>query len=386
MPQMLSRQIFSRPTSGPRSPRNDLFRFYQKPQELTSQELIDREQFYRMVIEQSRDALLILNEEGIVEFVNPAAEELLCLQAEDIIGEKFQYPYRRNLRQEVCVSRPGEKTVIVEMRVDEADKEGKRFYLVHFRDITERVRLREELRMLSLTDELTGLYNRRAFTLLAKQQIKLADRKKLGMYLFFIDIDGMKHINDTLGHPAGDAVLVEFAGVLKKSFRGSDLIMRMGGDEFMALAIDSHPDSRELLVERLHASLEAIQKRKHPEHRISFSMGTVRYDPRAPYSVEELVEQADKLMYKEKCEKSGARTEPAPPPQKPLINTLWDLLSLESLVPGKRSSSDRGRSSPGVSFTLLKDLEEAVHHGLEWVLPGRKEQQQEEEAGEKEKT
>ena len=370
MTYLPSRQIFPNPISGLRSARNYLSRFYQKPNELTSQELIEREQFYRMVIEQSRDAVLLLSEEGSVEFVNPAAEELLCLKADQILGEKFEYPVRKNLRQEVCVSRPGEKTVIVDMRVDEAGQKGKKYYLVHFRDITELVRLREELRILSLTDELTGLYNRRAFTLLAKQQIKLADRKEMGMYLFFIDIDGMKQINDTLGHKAGDAVLVEFAAALKKSFRSSDLIMRMGGDEFMVLAIDSHPESRELLVQRLYDSLDEIQKKKNPEHRISFSMGTVRYDPRAPHSIEELVEEADKLMYQEKCEKSGSRLDlPAP---KPLINTLWDQLSLESLVSGKRPTEDR-YLLPGVSFTLLKDLEEAVQFGLDKVMPGRRE-------------
>jgi len=374
-----SRQIFTYPMSGLRSARDYLSRFYRKPHELTPQELMEREEFYRMVIEQSRDAVLLLSQEGVVEFVNPAAEELLCLEADQLLGQKFEYPVRENLRQEVCVSRPGEKTLVVDMRVTEAGQKGKRYYLVQFRDITELVRLREELRILSLTDELTGLYNRRAFTLLAKQQIKLADRKKLGMYLFFIDIDGMKRINDTLGHKAGDAVLETFAEALRRSFRSSDLIMRMGGDEFMVLAIDSHPDSRELLVRRLHETLEEVQGRRKMGHAISFSMGTVRYDPKAPHSIEELVEQADKLMYREKCEKSGAPL-PDAAPLKPVKQNLWDLLSLENLVPGKRLATDRSRAQ-GVSFTLLKDLEEAVQYGLDWVMPRRREPSGEKEKG-----
>jgi len=366
-----SRQIFPNPISGLRSARDYLSRFYRKPHELTPQELLEREEFYRMVIEQSQDAILLLNDEGKVEFVNPATEKLLCLEADQVLGQKFEYPIRANLRQEVCVSRPGERTLVVDMRVNEATQKGKTYYLVQLRDITERVRLREELRILSLTDALTGLYNRRAFTLLAKQQIKLADRRKLGMYLFFIDIDGMKQINDTLGHPAGDAVLVAFAEALRKSFRSSDLIMRMGGDEFMVLAIDSHPESRDLLVQRLERSMQEVNRKRKGGPPISFSMGTVRYDPRAPYSIEELVEQADKLMYREKCQKSGAAPQD-PLPVRPVKQTLWDLLSLENLVPGKRSASDRSRS-PGVSFTLLKDLEEAVQFGLDKVMPRRRE-------------
>jgi len=369
MTTLLTRPIFALPISGRlKSARAYLSRFQKTSTELSSQELIEREGFYRMVIEQGRDAVLLVNEEGIVEFVNPAGEALFCLPADKILGETFEYPLRDRLRQEVCVSRPGEQAVIVDMRVEQASQGGKKYFLAQFRDITELVRLREELRVLSLTDELTGLYNRRAFTLLARQQLKLADRKQTGLYLFFIDIDGMTGINASLGPKARDEVLRSFAGILKESFRSSDLIVRMGGDEFMVLAIDSHPDSRETLVNRLRRSVDAFHAKRHREYRISFSMGTVRYDPRSPCTIEDLMERADRLMYQQKLEKSGSR--PEAPAARPLIHTLWDLLSLESLVPGIRNSRERSRAS-GVTFTLLKDLEEAVQYGLDRVIPLR---------------
>ena len=101
-----------------------------------------------------------------------------------------------------------------------------------------REKLEEELLSLSITDPLTGLHNRRGFLSLAEQQLKLSDRNKRGMQLYFADLDGLKWINDTLGHEEGDKALIEAATVFKETFRTSDIIARLGGDEYAALAID----------------------------------------------------------------------------------------------------------------------------------------------------
>ena len=127
------------------------------------------------------------------------------------------------------------------------DHEGKVIYFDGtVTDITDRKRMEEEILTLSITDQLTGLYNRRGFLSLAEQQLKLSDRNKSGMLLFFADLDLLKWINDTLGHEEGDKALIEAANVFKETFRTSDIIARLGGDEFAVLAIDikgTNPES-----------------------------------------------------------------------------------------------------------------------------------------------
>lgn len=172
-----------------------------------------------------------------------------------------------------------------------------------FRDITALKRMEEKLHSISLTDELTGLYNRRGFITLSHQQIKMTERTKKEMLLFFVDLDKMKQINDTLGHQEGDNALVETAAILKKAFRDSDIIGRMGGDEFAILAIDTTEETREILVNRLHNALDTYNKLENRKHQLSLSIGISRYDAETPLNLDELIAQADTSMYEEKKRK-----------------------------------------------------------------------------------
>jgi diguanylate cyclase (GGDEF)-like protein/PAS domain S-box-containing protein len=168
------------------------------------------------------------------------------------------------------------------------------------RDITERKRMEEEIRNLSLTDELTGLYNRRGFTLLAEQEMKLAHRIKTSMLFFFGDVDDMKTINDIHGHTQGDLALQEVSAILKATFREADILARFGGDEFMVLAVDASMESAELLTNRIHANLERCNQQGDRPYQLSLSIGIARYDPETPCPVSQLIAQADALMYQEK--------------------------------------------------------------------------------------
>ncbi|MBI3319769.1 MAG: diguanylate cyclase [Candidatus Omnitrophica bacterium] len=164
-----------------------------------------------------------------------------------------------------------------------------------------RHQLQEELRALSLIDELTGLHNRRGFLALAQQQVKLANRTKRPFLLLMADVDGLKTINDTCGHATGDLALTETATVLKATFRDSDIVARLGGDEFAALLIeaDARADSA-LITERLHQQLTALNAQPNRRHLLSISAGIALYDPHHPSSIEELLTQADALMYSQK--------------------------------------------------------------------------------------
>jgi diguanylate cyclase (GGDEF)-like protein len=164
----------------------------------------------------------------------------------------------------------------------------------------ERKLVEERLRFLSFHDELTGLYNRRGFRTLCQQQVKIAERTRKGFLLIIVDLDRMKWINDTLGHQAGDRALTETANILKQTFRGSDIMGRIGGDEFAILTVQASGETKQVLAQRLKESLDAPNKSGDHPYTLSFSTGVASYDPEHPSSLDELIAQADTLMYEEK--------------------------------------------------------------------------------------
>ena len=167
-------------------------------------------------------------------------------------------------------------------------------------DVTERVHLREELRMMAVRDELTGLTNRRGFLTLADQQLKLAHREKLPLLLVFIDMDGLKAINDKLGHAVGDRALVDLGDVIRETFRESDVIGRLGGDEFVALVREGSPFRDDGVIERLRAHITAFNESGDRAYLLSASIGVARYDPDEPITVSQLLNRADTVMYEQK--------------------------------------------------------------------------------------
>lgn len=153
---------------------------------------------------------------------------------------------------------------------------------------------------LILIDDLTKLYNRRGFLSLAGQQLKAAGRAKRYLVVLFADFDSLKQVNDTLGHPEGDRALIETAEVLKETFRESDIIARIGGDEFAVLAIETNGSPIEVLAARLEENLDARNAREGQRYKLSLSIGLARYDYEHPCSIEELLARADRVMYERK--------------------------------------------------------------------------------------
>jgi diguanylate cyclase (GGDEF)-like protein/PAS domain S-box-containing protein len=176
-------------------------------------------------------------------------------------------------------------------------------FVAQIEDITERKLLEAKLQTMSIMDELTGLYNRRGFFELGQEQLRLASRTKEKFLLFFADLDHMKWINDTLGHQEGDATLVAVARLLRDSFRESDIIARMGGDEFAILAIGASDGEEEGLLTRLRDNTVRFNSDYARNFPISISVGIGRHNPGEPGSLEALILQADALMYEEKRRK-----------------------------------------------------------------------------------
>jgi len=167
-------------------------------------------------------------------------------------------------------------------------------------NITERKDVEKKLLELSLVDELTGLNNRRGFKLLGEQQLHTAERMKQSAMLLFADLDGLKQINDSLGHAEGNQALIDTAALLKKIFRSSDIIARLGGDEFVVLAIDASDNANETILARLQEYLRIHNLYENRVYRLGISVGMARYDPSAPCTLDELLKRGDKAMYEHK--------------------------------------------------------------------------------------
>jgi diguanylate cyclase (GGDEF)-like protein len=178
--------------------------------------------------------------------------------------------------------------------------------VVTMQDVTEQRRKDAQLRELSLTDELTKLHNRRGFLLLAEQHLRGAAREKAPFALLFVDLNGLKRINDELGHEFGDRAICDAARLLRSVFRDSDVLARLGGDEFVALLANVTPSTSRPLLDRLSEEI-----RKHNAHgghayRVSMSTGLSYYDPAHPLPLQELLAEADQRMYAAKRERSAA--------------------------------------------------------------------------------
>jgi diguanylate cyclase (GGDEF)-like protein/PAS domain S-box-containing protein len=172
--------------------------------------------------------------------------------------------------------------------------------LLSFNDISERKCMEEEIRELSLRDTLTGLYNLRGFSLIAEQKVKEVNRTKWRAYLTFVDFDGLKVINDTLGHDEGDRALVDTANILLSTFRETDVVGRVGGDEFATFTVEAADFGPEVFLARLRDNIAALNQTQSRPYRLAMSWGTATYDPAAPRSLDDLKAEADALMYQHK--------------------------------------------------------------------------------------
>jgi diguanylate cyclase (GGDEF)-like protein len=158
----------------------------------------------------------------------------------------------------------------------------------------------ERLRNLSLTDELTGLNNRRGFAILANGLFKFARRANHPLCLLYIDMDSLKYVNNTFGHLEGDTALNHFARILTETFRDSDVIARLGGDEFAVLTIDATDSGIDVIHKRLQSNVDSYNLVSVRGYALSFSLGIIRVDLASTFTVDALLSQADKAMYEHK--------------------------------------------------------------------------------------
>jgi diguanylate cyclase (GGDEF)-like protein len=168
----------------------------------------------------------------------------------------------------------------------------------HAQELQRRDTAEEEIHRISVTDVMTGLLNRRGFFLHAELSFKVARRQRIPSALIFADIDGLKAVNDELGHDTGDRFIQDSARILRDSFRDSDVVARLGGDEFAAFTLGS--TQPQVILRRIQENIEGFRQSSPLPYKISFSTGIVQCDPSADLTLSDYLALADKQMYEQK--------------------------------------------------------------------------------------
>jgi two-component system cell cycle response regulator len=258
---------------------------------------------YRNILDSNTDALVVINYDKEILYKNPAAKKLFSNKINDSTI-KFLGLEELNIgTKEIIFNKENGEEVIADITISKTNWEGEEAYLLSIKDETEKVKLLEKLRVQAIRDELTSLYNRRGFLNYFEKKIEYAKRNNKELVLFFIDIDGMKSINDNLSHNKGDLAIIETANILKASFSYNDVISRIGGDEFAIISLESDDKAVQKKLEKLIMNQERLNREKKYEFNVSISIGTSYFDPKAPKSIDELMSKADQLMYQNKNSK-----------------------------------------------------------------------------------
>lgn len=168
----------------------------------------------------------------------------------------------------------------------------------HAKELQRRDMVEEEIHRISVTDVMTGLLNRRGFFLHAERSLKVARRQGIPSALIFADIDGLKAVNDKLGHDTGDRLIQDGARILQDSFRDSDVVARLGGDEFAAFTLGS--TQPQVILTRIQENIDGLRQSSSLPYKISFSTGIVQCDPSSDLAVSDYLALADKQMYEQK--------------------------------------------------------------------------------------
>ena len=199
----------------------------------------------------------------------------------------------------------------------EAVKKGAQDYLVRS-ELSERILRRaliyslerheilESLYKTTIVDDLTGLYNRRGLYTLGNQQVELAKRHNDDIFIFFLDLDGMKEINDSLGHDFGDKALIDTSKIMHKSFRTTDILSRVGGDEFVVVAVKAQFEFIPIIIQRVKDFVKE-QNSSEEKFKISISIGVSKVDLDAESPLDEAIRDADKKMYDSKIKNKKNR-------------------------------------------------------------------------------
>ncbi|MHB8784011.1 MAG: sensor domain-containing diguanylate cyclase [Desulfobacteria bacterium] len=280
---------------------------------------LESEERFRGIFESARDAIISVGESGKVVMANRAAQELLGYGEENLSGmeairlfpprfaaywkELSVYTSglgpgneRRNI--EILILSKSGAEIPVQLTLAEKIVRGQKIRTAILRDISDRKALEEELRLQSITDPLTRLYNRRHFLALAAKEVERSCRNRIPFSVLMVDVDHFKQYNDAFGHLEGDKVLVALGEQIRMNFRTMDTGFRYGGEEFLVLLPETSSAGAMVPAERLRIRFSEVAFRPHPDEqprRVTLSIGIAEF--RSGISVDDLVRAADQAMY-----------------------------------------------------------------------------------------
>jgi diguanylate cyclase (GGDEF)-like protein/PAS domain S-box-containing protein len=289
-------------------------------------ESLEAEKRFRTIVETAGDAIFSFDDNHCIVMANRAAEEMLDydkgglsgMNFRRLIPSKYGDSWEQIERYAAAGSAPGAKRsveltllartgreIAVQISMAEKSAGGKKTVTAIVRDVSARRAMEEELRVLSITDTLTQLYNRRHFHSLAEKEMDRAHRNKIVFSLLLIDIDNFKKYNDTYGHTEGDRVLKAMGDLMRKNFRTMDSCFRMGGEEFLVLLPEASAAGGVVAAERLRARFAGVEFRPPPGEKpvkMTVSIGVAGYHEGD--AVEDMIRFADLAMY---AAKNGGR-------------------------------------------------------------------------------
>jgi diguanylate cyclase (GGDEF)-like protein len=264
-----------------------------------------------IVTEQLNDAIVVTNLNYEITYTNNAFQALYGYSNEEVLGRTPDFlsalPSPEKIKNDIfrTISSGGTwKGEVVNRRKDGSTFECE---LVIFPLTDEEGDIIAYAEEAAVKDDLTGLLNRRGFFSIAEKQCEIANRQTMNLYFLYVDVDGLKEINDKHGHEEGDVALVDTSIILQETFRASDIIARIGGDEYVVMAMETPGSNIEMLISRLQTNVETHNSRSSKPYKLSLSTGLTHFNPGNPCSVSELLSKADRQMYKQK-KKHGGQT------------------------------------------------------------------------------
>jgi len=277
--------------------------------ELSSQELMESNSQLRAILEAFPDVFMILNSEGFIIDLKTGSTTDLYMTPEQLLGKHIDelQPHTANLPFNKVVKQVLETGISTNVEYSTVGEWQEQYYearllplpeehiFVIIRNITARQIMEDQLRYLSMHDSMTGLYNRTYFKS-EFGRLEMQPLRPIG--LIVCDVDGLKLVNDTLGHEAGDTLLIKAASTIRDSLRHSDFVSRIGGDEFAVILYDCTKQGLESVVNRIKKSINELNS-KDSVIPLSISMGSAIRN-NSSKTMEEVFKEADDNMYKEK--------------------------------------------------------------------------------------